>query len=1083
MSQLVVYSASAGSGKTFRLAAEYIKQVIEKPESFKNILAVTFTNKATAEMKERILNELHAIAQGEKSAIANEIADLLPLTQDQITQNAQRALSLILHDYSRFSISTIDSFVQRVIQSLLWEIGEQGGFDIKLDSEPIIEQAADDLIDSASTSSELMRRFIRMGEEQMDEGKTWDIRRGLMELGKQIFTESFRTMDRDEMKRFTHKESIDRLKKSLYQLIDNTISKLNLIAQNAIDELTEYGVTDQDFAHRELGIMGFFYKCAQLTGSAEQMPNAGLARVQQALNDPTGQDWVTKSTFDNKDKFARIELAIANVLYPSLVELVDLIQEKTPAYVGAKLILKHLDNLALISDLWTKIRAISKEEGFLLLNESNHLLQEFVKESDTPFIYEKVGTRYDVIMIDEFQDTSVVQWHNFIPLVKNSLSQGYFSMIVGDVKQSIYRWRNSDWKILASGVDNDLASHGIERHSLKVNRRSLPAIVDFNNRFFESAKDRILQTLEELGSKNSISALSCIEQAAKAYKDIRQDSAFPQEGVPGNVEVCFIDANKDEYSEVLSEKLTLLIENLRLNYKLGDIAILVRTNKEGQRVADMLLEHNRITDDKTKHIHFISQDGLLLKASSLVKLMIAAFRLAENPLNKVARSILSKELFLLNPDTTTPWHNLFVERSYIEDEALWLSKLNSRPLNEVFEAIAHRYELFSVSRELAYLTELHEHILNLSAKGGSDIGQFLSWWDENSENLSLSSSKNEEALSILTIHKAKGLQFPVVIIPFADWNFRKPGTSPLLWVSSNTSPFDEIPRYPIHIQEKALSSIFAAEAIDEYMRERVDNLNLMYVAFTRPQNELYIFSNRPKPSKNSKGDETIDNIAKLLWQVVPEMDNGHIEHELAEEDGFSIFQFGKRSGSKPEVQDKSSSQIHWQMDNYPVGMEHGDVKLRMEAGEFFLSSPSERLQHREHGKLMHEILSRINTADDVEKAINALCIEGLIDAQEKDPLVFRLRQMLTDEPIKSWFATGCEAKTEATILTPQGQSYRPDRVIIDGNDATVVDFKFGTPNSSHGVQVNRYASLLRGMGFEKVKGFIWYVDANCVTEL
>jgi ATP-dependent exoDNAse (exonuclease V) beta subunit len=1086
MSKLIVYRASAGSGKTYRLAAEYLKQVIKNPESYKNILAVTFTNKATNEMKSRILDELFNISQGKKSDMVDEISKVLSLSEIQITQRATQALSMILHDYSRFSISTIDSFVQRVIQALLWEIGEQGGVDIKLDTQPVLEQAADNLIDSASDVDELMHWIIRMGETLMDEGKNWDVKYRLIDLGKQIFTESFRDMDRKEVMQFTDKQNVEILRKSLHKLVGDIISKLNETSKNVLNELEKSGLNSQNFAYGNTGVINIFSICASLNDSSEQLPKTDGVRLQNALTDPTGECWVNKTTFNNHAEFLPIQKIVKEVLHPALLEIVHFINNNNPSYITAKLILKHLENLALIGDLWVKIRQLSKEEGFLLLNDSNHLLREFVKDSDAPFIYEKVGTRYDIFMIDEFQDTSGVQWKNFMPLVENSLSQDFFSMIVGDVKQSIYRWRNGDWKILATEVEKDFAHHGIEERFLKVNRRSLPAVVDFNNNFFDSAINVISDQIDSIKIDGNDSLSSTFRnQANNAYKDVRQECFYSINDASGKVEVNFIaKSNADEYLESLAGELPLLIENLKKDYKLGDIAILVRRNIEGQKIANILLDHNRTNEDKANHIAFISQDGLLLKASSLVRLMISALRLVDNPQNEIAIKVLSKELIALKPQHEIQWHNRFVGQSFTEEEAEWLNKLNSRPLQEIFEAIAHRFELFSHSQELAYLAELHEHVLTLSGKGGSDVGQFLSWWDENSYKLSLSVPESADAISILTIHKAKGLQFPVVIIPFADWQFRAQGKSPLLWVCTDRKPFDILPRYPIYATSLAQNSIFASEVLEEYMKEMIDNLNLLYVGFTRPQNELYIFSAHPAVSKNGTDDGKINKTSKLLWEVIPELAEEY--QEIKNDENITInhkFRFGKQASAPSNGHFKSNDNLEWRMESYPVGVDHGNIKLRMEASEFFLSAPSDKFQQREHGKVMHEVFSRIKTIDNIDEAMHKLCSEGLIGNSEKEHMGKRIRELLTDEPMRSWFTDEWEIKNEATILTPRGHNYRPDRVMIKDDSATVVDFKFGSQSDAHTTQVNRYTNLLRDMGYSHVKGFIWYVDANNLVEL
>lgn len=1081
MSKLVVYRASAGSGKTFRLAAEYIKQVIANPEGYRHILAVTFTNKATAEMKGRILNELFGLSMGESSGMGNTIAQELNLPLSTIQHRAKQALSFILHDYSRFSVSTIDSFVQRVIQALLWEIGEQGGVDIELDTMPVLEHAADNLLDSASKIDELLKWLTTMGYSLLDEGKSWDVRSKLIELGKQLFSEKFRLMSREDVEKFTDRERVNKLKKQLQKIVSTTTIALSSTANEALKNIEQRGVDIDRIAHGKNGVMGFFIKCAAVNESTTDLPSPDTKRVSDALADGTGQAWVNKANYADKLVFAPIERAVIEVLHPTLTKLIEIITEKQVHYYSAKLILKNLENLALIGDLWSKVRELSREEGFLLLSDSGHLLREFVKESDAPFVYEKVGTRYDMYMIDEFQDTSEVQWHNFKPLIENSLAQDCFSMIVGDVKQSIYRWRNGDWSILASGVEDDLRHFGIDDIALGTNWRSLPAIIDFNNRFFTQTRElavaaisgKITSPFEEL-----IPDLS--EQIVKAYKDVEQKSPRKGEDNEGMVQLKFFEKeNNAGCDEFLSDEISTLIQDLRENYELSDMAILVRTKSEGQRIANMLLEHNRKELDKNRHIIFVSQEGLELKASLVVRLTIAAFRLVQDTNNEIAKRVLSKEILSLKNTNNPNWHSCFAS-TQTDNETDWLSSLNTRPLNEVFEAIAQRYGLFKVEGELAHLAELHEHIASISSKGGGDVNRFLQWWDEKGSGLSLTVPESTNALSIITIHKSKGLQFPVVIIPYANWSFRPASAQPLLWVQSDEEPFNLLPKYPIQAGKQAKQSLFARDVLEEEMRELVDNINMLYVAFTRPERELYVFV--PLSKKEAENDfGEFNSVSKIIKTAIPALSEAPTT--TSREPQSETFTFGTRPKNSTKEPSDITAKRGWTMDSYPVGQSLGEIKLKMEAEEFFLASPSAKLAPKEHGKIMHKLFSKIETVNDIDIAIQTLITEGLLTPQDREQLKTWISEILKADPINSWFSGEWEVKNEASILTPDGHSYRPDRVMIKEGKTLVVDFKFGGELPAHTKQVQRYSQLLRNMGYDAVDGFIWYVDENRLVSL
>ncbi len=1079
MSQLVVYKASAGSGKTFRLAAEYIKHLIANPESYKSILAVTFTNKATAEMKSRILNELFTLSNGKQNEMGKTIAKDLNLPSEVVGAKAKQALSLILHDYSRFSISTIDSFVQRVIQSLLWEIGEQGGVDIELDNQPVLEHAADNLLDSASEIDELLKWLSRMGYALLDEGKSWDVRHKLIELGKQLFSEKFRLMSREDIEKFTDKQRVNHLKDELQKLVTDIITEVKTTAQYAYDKLNEQQIAPDSFAYADNGVMGYFKKCANLDEEQNELPVPDGQRASQALNDPTGEGWVTKATQKDIPLFSSLQLVVQQVLHPTIVKLNNTVTSKNAHYISAKLILKNLENLALIGDLWTKVRELSRSEGFLLLSDSGHLLREFVKESDAPFVYEKVGTRYDVFMIDEFQDTSEVQWHNFKPLIENSLSQDFFSMIVGDVKQSIYRWRNGDWKILATEVEKDFKHYGIREIPLLENWRSLPNIIEFNNDFFIKAKNFAIAQIDIKVPETTDKILTehLKEQINQAYKDVAQKIAKQPDNNMGYVKVNMLECeSKDECDAKLSSEIPQLIQEARKNHKLNDIAILVRSKNDGQKIANMLLEHNRKEPNQSKQIAFVSQEGLQLKTSLVVRLIIAAFRLVHDSNNEIAKRVLAKELITLKKTGNQSWHDYFMA-SYIELEVEWLSQQITRPLQEVYEAIALRYSLFNVEGELAHLAELHEHIISLSLKGGSDVSRFLQWWDEKSDKLSLSVPDSTNAISILTIHKSKGLQFPVVIIPYANWNFRPQLTSPLLWVQTQEAPFNLLPKYPIQATQTASKSLFASEILEEEMKEIVDNINLLYVAFTRAEEELHIFV---PTTVEKKPSDKVTSIAKLVKAIVPSMGMQTLPDSQIEQN--EIYFSGKPSQNRTEGDTKTDAD-KWIMDSYPVGSNFRSIKMKMESEEFFLSSPSNRTAPLEHGKIMHELFSNIHTVNDVDKAIREAEVEGIFDKNMSANLSGKIKALLAEEPFNSWFSSKWYIKTEKTILTPSGRSYRPDRVISNGIKTIVIDFKFGTQVPQHTKQVKEYVNLLEQMNYKNIEGFLWYVDSNKVEKV
>lgn len=1077
MSKLLIYRASAGSGKTYRLAAEYITQLIRTPESYSRILAVTFTNKATNEMKERILRELLTLTKGEESSIGNEIAETLSISKDELRFKAKRALSLILHDYSNFSISTIDSFVQRVLQSLLWEIGLQGKFDIELDSNYALSLAADNLLDGASENKRVLEWLTEMVKSRLDDGSHWDIRKALVELGKEIFSETFRLMDSEDIEKITNKQEAYSFKEKLDKYSKNIADEISSKGKEFLKEIEAHGLGVESFVHGKSGLIGFVLKCSNLNSKDEILPEGGQ-RLQDALNDPSGVSWVKKEVSKNKTAFAPIETLIVTNLFAKLNELYNSVIEKGAHYATAKLISQNLNNLGLIGDLWHEVKELSKTEGFILISDSHQLLREFVKETDAPFVFEKMGNRYDHFLIDEFQDTSIVQWHNFKPLIANGLAQGNFSMVVGDVKQSIYRWRNGDWQILAEGLQRDFKDYSIDERFLSTNYRSQPLIVNFNNIFFEKAlelsTDRIV---EETIDINPELANKLKRMLNNAYKDIKQIPKEKNSNLGGCVEVRIAETNSAaDYNLVLSKQLPELIVSLQTKYSYSNIAILIRNKKEGTAIAEMLMEHNKKQPTNSSKIDFISQEGLLLKSSATVRLIIAAIRIIQNSNNEIAQRELIKELTTVEYLPITNWHNQFSVET-VHRETQWLSQLELLPLQEIFENIVARYNLTSCSGELAYIADIHEQILSFPAKKGADINRFLEWWDEKSDGLSLNIPETNNAISILTIHKSKGLQFPVVIIPNANWDFKPKGATSLVWVSVPIEPFNGLPRYPVSLKTNAKFSLLANEFMENRMQELVDNLNLLYVAFTRPENELYIFSKYA----DTKSTETkpLSNTGVVIKSILNTTYNelgASCSNEFIEGVNVDTYLIKKEQVGNA-IAHSDLQREHWITTSYPTNRTMPKIRTNRDSRDFF-GEATTTTKAIEYGKLMHLVFSNIKTATEVDTTIVNMVREGFINSESKNELSAKLHKILSNEPMAKWFSENYKVVNEATILTPDGSSYRPDRVMINDEETLVVDFKFGAPSPSHSKQILRYVYLLIEMGYKNVKGFLWYVDID-----
>lgn len=467
----------------------------------------------------------------------------------------------------------------------------------------------------------------------------------------------------------------------------------------------------------------------------------------------------------------------------------------------------------------------------------------------------------------------------------------------------------------------------------------------------------------------------------------------------------------------------------------------------------------------------------MLKSSPAVRLCIAAIRIIYQPNDSITRACFVTELNVVRKISTSSWHDSFTDDS-ISAELEWMKGFRTRPVQEVFEAIIERYGLLHSKKELAYISELHEQIVNLSRKGVYDVGRFIEWWDDDGIDLSLTMPESENAITITTIHKSKGLQFPVVIIPHGDWPLSPSNKKPLLWVSTDETPFDALPKYPINNISDSKKSFFNANSVEEDMQVVVDNLNLLYVALTRAEDECYMFMPNKEQKDENKFSSTTPLINKILSGVVS---NNLKTYSETNESGEVLkrYSIGRTAAASKKINPKVENKV-WMLDSYPAGETKASIKQRLESVDFFTDSESSIVASINYGKLMHNLFSRIRYSTDLDNALYAMQFEGLIDDAQKKDLKGRFELLFKQQPYADWFSEGWDVKNELSVITPDGSTYRPDRVMINSKDVVVVvvDYKFGAESESYVKQIHRYSSLIRQMGYEKVDGYLWYVDSE-----
>lgn len=1051
MGQVKIMSASAGSGKTYNLAYEYVRNVIAEPSLYRHILAVTFTNKATAEMKERILAAIDGLARGGEDDYRKKLKRSLPgMTDEQITANAAEARSRILHDYGHFSVFTIDAFFQRIIRAFLKELGINLNFNVEMNTDTLLGNAADRLIDESASDGRLRRLLETLVDERLDEGQSWSVKHGITTLGREIFREEYKSraagaVEPEEAEALFRRIMADgeRAKKSLAKPAKEF---LDLLAANSL------GAEDINGG-------GYIVSYVEGIASGGLRDHKELKSVDKILS--TGK-W-------HKEKHparGAVE-SFAPQLDAKLREICAAYDDSISAINTAKAAARHYNKLVLLEDLRRKAEELAREENLLYISEVNGLLSRLIAGNDAPFIYEKAGNYFSHFMIDEFQDTSAMQWANFKPLLHNALSQSPGSpvLLVGDVKQSIYRWRGGDWSILAEGTAAEFSE--TERSSLDTNFRSRAEVVKFVNavigRCVEEEAARLDTKLAEAAEAGRIggelrSALAA--SVGNAYRDHMQMIPEGKEG--GYVTVTNYEKNEDGVA--VPPVIELITELQERGYAPKDITLLVRRKSEGQELARMLLEHKKANRDPRYRFDIITQEALVIGNAPVVIFAAACLKLSANPGDTIAAAQYNQRL------------GRGFGESLPQDEGRFVASLRLKSPQEAFEAVVIRFGLGDSPEDSAYLQAFHSQIISFTGRNIADIPLFLQWWEENGHRESITLPAGADAITIDTIHKSKGLGFKAVILPYCNWSMNRKVNS-LFWAS----PAGEKGVFPVNYEQLLGNSAFSEDYYREYVMSHIDSLNMFYVAVTRAKEELHIMI--PPPGRGGDKAESIDNLVKASFTIDAdggEARIGGLHGSFSEGEGGTFIEFGTPERTPPHVGETSPGL------RFRTVEPGGRVKLRLTGQRFFdEGAPDARLAPRDYGVLMHGLFE--NAADMDEIAANAALLKnsGGITGEEEARLAETLAAAMSDGLIRSWFdGSWEEVRNEADILMPGGRGYRPDRVMSRGGEAVVVDYKFGlSENPGYKKQVARYMSLLSEMGYESVKGYVWYVHLGRVEEV
>ena len=1051
--ELKVYKASAGSGKTFTLAVEYIKHLIRNPYAYRNILAVTFTNKATTEMKERILGQLYGIHSSSPDSIPylNKLMEELQMPEEEIRVKAGKALDLMIHDYSRFRVETIDSFFQSVMRNLARELELGANLNIELDNITALDEAVDSMIEKLDRKSPVLYWLLDYIEERISNDKQWKVAKEIKSFGRNIFNEEYIEKGQALRKTLEDKDCIKNYRKTLQAISDEALEQLKGFGDQFFGLLEEYGLSVDDLNRKKTGIASYFTKLMR----GETGDDIHNATVDKHLE--SAENWAPqKST----NRLAVIELA-EKELIPLLETAEDFRSKNNRIINSCRLSLTHVNNIRLLNNLDEEVRQLNQEKNRFLLADTNALLHNIVREGDPSFVFEKIGTHIRHVMIDEFQDTSRMQWGNFKLLLLEGLSQGADSLIVGDVKQSIYRWRGGDWTIL-NGLKDKMGPFPIREETLSTNRRSEANIVKFNNLIFPSA----CQILNERHKKEQ--GTDC-DELQNAYKDVVQEICRKED--KGSVKLNFLSIkNEKEYTEHTLQQMAEEVNHLvQQGVKVNDIAILIRKNVYVPGIASYF--------EKNTPYRVVSDEAFRLDASLAICMMMDAIRFLVSSENLIAKAQLaaSYQNEVLHRDidlNTLLMGNLddYLPSAFLEEA----SALRLMPLSELLEKLYAIFQLSTIEAQDAYLFSFFDAVNEYLQKNSSELTAFINHWEEKLCNKTIPSG-NIEGIRIMSIHKSKGLEFHTVFLPFCHWKMEN--EKPLyVWCSPKKAPYDELQLLPINYGTSMNESIYQEEYRKEKLQLWVDSLNMLYVALTRPRKNLVVWCREGQ--KNT--------ISELMASAIA----GKLEAESKDE-GIT-YQMGEVCPSEEPTKEKVEvNKLNIKHQSISVRMESIDTNIEFKqsnrSASFIEGEDDGSGKYIRQGEIMHNLFAMVRTPKDVPSAIERLRMEGIIESGAHERQILKLTNWALNHPkVKEWFSGTWELYNECAILYRENgvlQTRRPDRVMIKDGEVIVVDFKFGKPYPEYEAQVREYMDLLEDMGYDHVRGYIWYVFYNELEEI
>ena len=1016
-----ILKASAGSGKTYNLAREYIRLLLTKkdPQAYRHILAVTFTNKATDEMKRRILDELFILAT--KPVESPYFKDFVPAvfpSAEALQKRASGQLGGILHDYSSFAVFTIDKFFQQTLRAFSREIGQFASYQVELDKAALVEESVDRILDGLTEADRgLLNWLTENVKAGLENGNRFNLEPPLKEMAVNLkstdHAEAVRRFDIDEERAYA-KDHLKEVRKGCAALVDAYRKDVREAAQAVLDVLGQHRV---DSADSYRGFLGALYDYRDL-GPRDAVVPPSAAFLDRAAD---ASKWFAKSKY-------QLQKELEGSLEGPLNAFCALFGDRYRQYRTACLIGNQAYTLGIAGELRKAFEEVQKEKNVISIDDSNTILKGIIDGSDAPFVYEKLGVRFEDFLLDEFQDTSMIQWENFRPLLLNSEAGGFDNLVVGDVKQSIYRWRGSDWHLLDSGIREDFGLMPGFETVLHGNYRTCRAIVDFNNRFFPFAAGQL-------------DAMLGGDDITRIYHDVEQDVRF-KDPAEGSVDVRFCEDAETEMDEIVAS----VREVVDAGGEYGDIAILVRGNQEGSVIAARLVSEG---------IPVVSDDSLFVKSSVTVRRLVSQLSLVDSPDTEGHASVagfLARSMDIRIPDH---YHSL--------------TDLAESLLRDLQDADPDTF-----GAEVPYIQSFMDFLLDWTATHGNDLSAFLRDWGE--ADPKIASPETGSSVRVMTVHKSKGLEFPFVIFPFAEkvtlfkgssyWCRPKVAGTPLADFADGV--------YHVELSGSSESTLFAEDYYRERKLQYIDNINVFYVALTRAKYGLKVIAKVPsrKILDAVRTGAQVDwkNLAQILYGFV-----GTLDFHAG-----TMYDFGSmKREAGPAVP------LETGYPSFAAG-DRGRLKFSRDAADYFgpdgLVGPD--ASNRLRGLVLHDILASVTVPGDLSRAVDRAVATGELPREDRDRTLRFLEDEIASVASRGWFATeDVRILNEAPLLGPDGAELRPDRVVLrsDGS-AAVIDYKFGVPEKKYLDQVRSYVEIYRALGHAPVTGTLWYIRENGVDE-